>query len=94
MLSVAITTVEAEEGESYVHTCTGAGIGTATYSPAPSSAAVPISGPVLVTWVDGVITIKGALVNLGDISAGEINAEGFDLCGTALDPNPFAGRIN
>lgn len=94
LLATGITTVEAEEGESYVHTCTGAGLGTATYSPAPTSAAVPISGPVAVTWIGGVVTIEGAMVNVGQISAGQISAEGFDLCGSDLDPNPFAGRIN
>ncbi|HYP24875.1 MAG TPA: hypothetical protein VEV43_15005 [Actinomycetota bacterium] len=94
LLTTEITTAEAEEGESYVHSCTGAGIGTATYSPAPTSAAVPISGPVAVTWIGGVVTIEGALVNVGQASAGQISAEGFDLCGSELDPNPFAGRIN
>lgn len=93
VLSSVIATAETE-GESHVHSCTGAGLGTATYSPAPSSAAAPMSGPVAVTWIDGVITIGGTMTDGSGVPAGQITAEGSDRCGAFDDPNPFSGTIN
>lgn len=81
--------------DSFLYECSGAGVGRATYSPAPGSAAIGVGGFVAASWVGGQVTILGALLNVGaDKTVGTIKAVGFDLCGIDIEPNPFDGTIN
>lgn len=95
-LSGRITAVMSTVGnadETAVHTCVGTGLGTLTYSPAPGSKGVSMSGPVLMTYKDGVLTFEGALINLSTITAGEATGTIIDPCGNDALAHPFAGKI-
>lgn len=71
-----------------------AGVGTATYSPSSLGGGVPMSGPVFLTYQNGIVTVAGALVNVTTISAGNIKATGIDPCGPDNLAHVFAGTIN
>ena len=71
-----------------------AGVGTATYSPSGLGGGIPMSGPVLLTYANGVLTVAGALVNVSTVTAGNIKATGVDPCGPDNLAHPFAGTIN
>lgn len=77
-----------------VYTCGGAGLGTATYSPSAQSVASSMTGPVLLSYDDGVLTVEGAMFNLGSVNVGHISAEGLDPCGGDNLAHPFAGVIS
>lgn len=76
-----------------VYTCGGAGLGIATYTPSAQGVGQSMDGPVLLSYDDGVLTVDGALVNLGTLTAGHIHAEGMDPCGPDNLAHPFVGAI-
>ncbi len=79
--------------ETVVYTCAGAGFGTITYNPAAGSKGVSMSGPVVMTYKDGVLTAEGVLFNLSTITAGEVTATIVDPCGPDPLAHLFAGTI-
>lgn len=97
-VSVSGTVLVAYEGTGTpagpVYTCGGAGLGEATYSPSAQGVASSMSGPVLLSYDDGVLSVEGAMFNLGSVNAGHISAEGFDPCGDDNLAHPFAGVIS
>jgi hypothetical protein len=94
-ITAAMETV-GDAGENVVYTCAGAGLGTLRYTPAPGSAGVGMSGPVVLTYEDGVLTAHGALINLSTVTVGEGNAIIEDPCGPdpVVLPHLFTGEIN
>ncbi len=83
-----------QSGETAVYTCFGVGLGTVSYEPAPGSPGPPMTGIVILTYVDGVLTAEGALFNLGPVTAGQITATIIDPCGPDALAHAFAGEIN
>jgi hypothetical protein len=72
-----------------------AGLGTATYNPSSLGGGVPMTGPVFLTYENGVLTVAGALVSVTTtISAGNIKATGIDPCGPDSLAHVFAGTIH
>lgn len=89
----AVMQTVGQTGETAVHTCVGAGLGTLTYTPAPGSAGVSMRGPVVMTYKDGVLTFEGALINLTTLTAGEATGTIVDPCGDDDLAHLFAGKI-
>lgn len=91
-ITVAYTGAGTATGPAYA--CGGAGLGTAEYTPASQGAGRPMSGPVLLSYDNGALTVDGAMVNLAGVTAGHIHADGFDPCGPDFLAHPFVGAIN
>lgn len=92
------TTATRTSETSVVYTCSGAGVGTATYTPAPGSSGRSMSGPVVVNYTSPNFTAEGFLYNLQTVTAGHIKSAGVDGCAPssarAASPENFIGTIN
>lgn len=96
-LSGTLTVIRSTVGnadETAVYNCVGVGLGTLRYTPAPDSPGVGVSGPVVMTYANGVLTAEGVLFGLGPISVGEGSAVLIDPCGPEDLPHLFTAQMN